>query len=145
MSVSMVDITEKEISYREAVAVGKIYLKKSTIEMIKQNKVEKGDVLTVSKIAAIQVVKKTSELLPLCHPIPITHVDVNMEIYDNFIEVSVKVKSSGKTGVEMEALSGVAVALLNIWDMVKKYEKNEKGEYPTTLMSDIRVIRKAKK
>ncbi|RLF08446.1 MAG: cyclic pyranopterin monophosphate synthase MoaC [Thermoprotei archaeon] len=141
----MVDITEKEISYREAVAVGKIYLKKSTIEMIKQNKVEKGDVLTVSKIAAIQVVKKTSELLPLCHPIPITHVDVNMEIYDNFIEVSVKVKSSGKTGVEMEALSGVAVALLNIWDMVKKYEKNEKGEYPTTLMSDIRVIRKAKK
>jgi len=145
VSVSMVDITEKEISYREAVAVGKIYLKKSTIEMIKQNKVEKGDVLTVSKIAAIQVVKKTSELLPLCHPIPITHVDVNMEIYDNFIEVSVKVKSSGKTGVEMEALSGVAVALLNIWDMVKKYEKNEKGEYPTTLMSDIRVIRKAKK
>lgn len=145
MSVSMVDITEKEISYREAVAVGKIYLKKSTIEMIKQNKVEKGDVLTVSKIAAIQVVKKTSELLPLCHPIPITHVDVNMEIYDNFIEVSVKVKSSGKTGVEMEALSGVAVALLNIWDMVKKYEKNEKGEYPTTLISDIRVIRKAKK
>ncbi len=144
--MSMIDITGKEVVYREAVAEGVIRLKPSTIKRIINGRVEKGDVLTVSRIAAIQAVKKTPDLIPLCHNIPITHVDVKYEfIGDDKIKVIVTVKTTAKTGVEMEALTGVSTALLNIWDMVKKYEKDEKGQYPDTLIEYIRVRSKIKK
>ncbi len=141
----MVDITNKKTVYREAVAEGVIRLKPETIKRIKEGKVEKGDVLTVSSIAAIQAVKKTPELIPLCHNLPITNVKVEYEFIDeDKIKVSVRVKTTAKTGVEMEALTGVAVALLNIWDMVKKYEKDNKGQYPETWIEGVRVVKKIK-
>jgi len=141
----MIDISKKDTIPRIATASGKILLKKETIERIIQKKVEKGDVFTVAKISAINAVKKVPDLIPFCHPIPITNVNVDFEIEDNFIKVICKVKSIAKTGVEMEALTGVNVALLNIWDVVKMYEKDEKGQYPSTLIYDIKVEEKIKK
>lgn len=144
--MSMVDITGKKIVYREAVAEGIIRLKPETIKRIREGNVEKGDVLTVSKIVATQAVKKTPDLIPLCHNIPITHVSVEYEfIGDDKIRVRVTVKTTAKTGVEMEALTGVSMALLNIWDMVKRYEKDEHGQYPDTWIEYIRVAEKIKK
>ena len=144
--VKMIDITEKNNVVREAVAEGKIYLRRETIEKILRGEIKKGDVFSVAKIAAIQAVKKTPDIIPLCHPIPITNVDVEIEtnVEAGEITVRVKVKSVGKTGVEMEALTGTAVALLNIWDMVKAYEKDEEGQYPETLIKSIKVLRKRK-
>lgn len=145
-SLSMVDITSKKIVYREAVAEGVIRLKPETIKRIKEGKVEKGDVLMISSIVAIQAVKKTPELIPLCHNIPITNVKTEYEfIGEDKIKVRVRVKTTAKTGVEMEALMGVSLALLNIWDMVKKYEKDDKGQYPDTWIEYIRVVEKIKK
>ncbi len=142
----MIDITGKEIVYREATAMGIIRLRPETIKRIREGRVEKGDVLTVSRIAAIQAVKKTPELIPLCHNIPITHVNIEYEFVGNDkLKVIVTVKTTAKTGVEMEALTGVSVALLNIWDMVKKYEKDEKGQYPETWIETIKVLSKIKK
>ena len=111
--VKMIDITEKNNVVREAVAEGKIYLRRETIEKILKGEIKKGDVFSVAKIAAIQAVKKTPDIIPLCHPIPITNVDVEIEtnVEAGEITVRVKVKSVGKTGVEMEALTGTAVAL----------------------------------
>ncbi|MCY0867841.1 MAG: cyclic pyranopterin monophosphate synthase MoaC [Desulfurococcus sp.] len=144
MSIRMVDITGKEDVYREATATGFIKLKPSTIELIKKGLVEKGDVYSASTIAAILGVKETPRMLPLTHNIPITGVKVDYEIQEDGVRVYVTVKTTAKTGVEMEALMGVAVALLNIWDMVKKYEKDESGQYPHTRITDIRVLEKKK-
>ena len=144
--VKMIDITEKTNVVRIAVAEGKIRLKRDTIEKILKGEIKKGDVFSVAKIAAIQVVKKTPEIIPLCHPIPITNVqvDITTDVEKSEITVRVKVKSIGKTGVEMEALTGAAAALLNIWDMVKAYEKDEKGQYPETMIKEIKVLQKEK-
>lgn len=140
----MVDITDKEVTYREAVAEGFIKLRRETLDVIKRGSVEKGDVVSVTKIAGILAAKKTSELLPLCHPIPITHVSLDLDILEDGIKVRATVKTNAQTGVEMEALTATATALLNIWDMVKKYEKDERGQYPTTEISYIKVIHKGK-
>jgi len=144
MSVRMIDVTEKPYSYREATATGFIRLRRETIELIKNKLVEKGDVLAVSTVAAINGVKNTPFLLPLTHNIPITSVKVDYEFLDDGIRVYVNVKTTAQTGVEMEALVGAVMALLNIWDMVKKYEKNEAGQYPYTVINDVRVIEKVK-
>ncbi len=142
----MIDISEKDAIIRIAQASGRITLKKETIERIKKNEVQKGDVITIAKISAINAVKKVPDLIPLCHQIPITNVSVDIEILDeNTIKVTCIVKSIAKTGVEMEALTGVNVALLNIWDVVKMYEKNDEGQYPSTLISEIKVDEKIKK
>ena len=141
----MIDISEKEAINRVARASGKILLKKNTIERIKNGKVQKGDVLTIARIAAINAVKKVPDLIPLCHPIPINKVSIDIEFEDeNTIIVKCTVKSIAKTGVEMEALMGINIALLNIWDVVKMYEKDEKGQYPVTFMSEIKVDEKIK-
>lgn len=145
MCTKMVDISEKESVYREAMATGFIKLKKETLELMKSGRVEKGDVFSVSTISSIIGVKKTPELLPLTHNIPITNVDTRYEFEEDGIRVYVTVRSVSKTGVEMEALVGVASALLNIWDMVKKYEKDENGQYPTTEIREIKVVKKIKK
>ncbi len=141
----MIDISEKDTIIRIATASGKIYLKKEVIERIKNKNVKKGDVFTIAKISTINAVKKVPDLIPLCHSIPITKVDVEFEFEnENVIKVTCTVKSIAKTGVEMEALAGVNIALLNIWDVVKMYEKDERGQYPSTLISDIKVEEKIK-
>jgi cyclic pyranopterin phosphate synthase len=140
----MIDISEKDTISRSATASGKIKLRKETIERIKVGKVEKGDVFTIAKVSAINAVKKVPDLIPFCHPIPITNVDVDFEIEDNNVNATCKVKSIAKTGVEMEALTGVSVALLNLWDVIKMYEKDEQGQYPTTQIYDIKVEEKIK-
>jgi len=144
LSVKMVDITSKPEAYREATATGFIKLRHETIELIRKKLIEKGDVIAVSTVAAINAVKNTPNILPLTHNIPITSVEVNYELQDDGVRVFVTVKTTAKTGVEMEALAGVMAALLNIWDMVKKYEKDPTGQYPHTMITDVRVLRKVK-
>ncbi|MHA2034939.1 MAG: cyclic pyranopterin monophosphate synthase MoaC [Promethearchaeota archaeon] len=142
----MIDISSKESVLRIAKASGKIKLKETTIERIINNTVKKGDVLTIAKVAAINAVKKVPDLIPFCHPIPINNIDVEFNIENGtIINVSCTVKSVAQTGVEMEALTGVNVALLNIWDVVKMYEKDDEGQYPSTIIYDIKVEEKIKK
>jgi len=140
----MVEITEKPPVGRRAVASGTIRLKETTIEAIKSGEVKKGDVLTVARVAAIQAVKETPRQIPMCHPIPLTGVEVVFELLSGQVRATVVVTSVGKTGVEMEALAGVSVALLNVWDMVKSREKDETGNYPSTRIEEIRVVEKRK-
>ena len=118
--VHMVDVGDKPVVRRTATARGKINLKASTIDLIKKERIKKGNVLTTAQIAAIGAVKSTHHLIPLCHSLRIS-------------------------GVEMEALTGVSVGLLTIWDMVKSVEKDENGQYPSTNISDIVVVKKEKK
>ncbi|MCS7367224.1 MAG: cyclic pyranopterin monophosphate synthase MoaC [Candidatus Verstraetearchaeota archaeon] len=144
--VKMVDITGKNVSIRIATAEGEIKLKRETIEKIVKGEVEKGDVISTAKIAAIMAAKRTPEIIPLCHQIPITNIDVEVKVLDDErIKVETTVKTEAKTGVEMEAITATAIALITIWDMVKKYEKDEKGEYPQTEINGIRVTLKSKK
>lgn len=143
--IKMVDISSKRVVYRRAVARGIIRLRKETIESIKSEEIKKGDPLVVAEIAGIQAVKKTPELIPMCHQIPIGAVDIEFEIRADTIEAICNVTAEYKTGVEMEALTGVSVALLNIWDMVKYLEKDPNGNYPLAEISEIRVIEKVKR
>jgi cyclic pyranopterin phosphate synthase len=106
--------------------------------------VKKGDVITTARLAAIMAVKDTPRLIPLCHPIPITGLEVNFDIEPGAVRATVIVTSVGKTGVEMEALAGVSAALLNVWDMVKYLEKDETGNYPCTEIEEILVVKKYK-
>jgi len=140
----MVDISGKGDVMREAVASGKIFLRAATLTAIREGAVVKGNVLATARVAATLSVKNTPALIPMCHAIPISAIAVDFQEGDGFIETSVRVKSSGKTGVEMEALTGVSVALLTIWDMVKSAEKDEHGQYPATRIADIRVTEKRK-
>ena len=144
IKLGMVDISTKPVIKREAIAEGKILLKKETIEIIREGKAEKGDPLQIAIISATNAVKKTSELIPFCHPVPIEDVKVKFDLSETIITVRVYVKAYSKTGVEMEALTGVFNALLNIWDVIKRYEKDEVGQYPTTLITDVRVLSKVK-
>lgn len=140
----MVDISEKEDVLRIAVAEGFIKLKKETIEAIAKNKVAKGNVIATANIAGVLAVKRTPEIIPMCHPIPLTSISFDFNIEERGIRVRCVVKSIGKTGVEMEALNGVSVALLTIWDMVKSLEKDETGNYPFTSIENVRVLEKKK-
>jgi len=143
--MTMVDVSEKNAVLREATASGVIHLKSETIKRVTEGKTAKGDPLYTAKIAAVLAAKKTSGLIPLCHPLPLTGVDVYSKILnETTIEVSVTVKTCAQTGVEMEALSAVTMALLTIWDMTKQYEKDKDGQYSSTIIQDIRVIRKYK-
>jgi len=140
----MIDITGKPTITREATASGKIILSRNTLSLIKENKVEKGNVIDICSVSAMMGVKKTPELLPHAHNIPIESVEVNVEMEEDGLRVTVKVKTTAKTGVEMDALSGVLAGLLTVWDMVKKYEKDDKGQYPFTRIEDVRVLSKIK-
>ncbi|OGC08665.1 molybdenum cofactor biosynthesis protein C [candidate division WOR-1 bacterium RIFOXYD2_FULL_36_8] len=134
----MVDVGNKAVSKREAVAKGSIFLSKETIKLIKENQIKKGDVLTVAKIAGIQVAKKTSELIPLCHPLLLDDISIDCTIFHNHVEITSTVKCTGKTGVEMEALTAVSIALLTVYDMCKAVDKNMK-------MGDIVLCQKLKR
>ena len=141
----MIDVSAKPEILREATASGKIKLKPATIALIREGKIAKGDPLYAAKIAGVLAAKKTSELVPLCHPLPLTNVEVITRVADESrVEVSATVKARAKTGVEMEALTAVSVALLTVWDMTKQYEKDAQGQYPTTEISDIEVLKKYK-
>jgi cyclic pyranopterin phosphate synthase len=140
----MVDISEKKDVIRRAVAAGEILLKKSTIEAIKNNSIVKGSVLETARIASIMAVKNTASTIPMCHQIPITDIEVQFDLSVETVNARVEVKSVGKTGVEMEALHGVSVALLTIWDMVKSAEKDKTGNYPFTGIRNISVLKKVK-
>lgn len=140
----MVDVSEKREVSRLARAAGDIILSEETVEKIRTGNVEKGNVFATARVAAILAIKKTPEIIPMCHQIPITAIDVDFEIDKGMISVEVKVRTVGKTGVEMEALTGVSVALLTIWDMVKSAEKDESGNYPNTSIQNIRVLEKIK-
>jgi len=121
---NMVDVGLKPDQVREAKAEGFIRLGSETVKLIADNAVKKGDVLTVSEIAGIQAAKRTSDLIPLCHPIRIVKIDVRSELAPNGVKVNSYVKSIGKTGVEMEALTAVQMALLNVYDMCKAVDKS---------------------
>ncbi|MCW4007255.1 MAG: cyclic pyranopterin monophosphate synthase MoaC [Candidatus Bathyarchaeota archaeon] len=144
-NVTMVDVSGKAEILREATAKGTIRLKPETVNLIKEGKTAKGDPLYTAKIAGILAAKKTSELVPLCHPLPLTNVEVEAKIMDKTtVEVTATVKTKAQTGVEMEALTAVSAALLTIWDMVKQYEKDAAGQYPATAIEDIHVVKKLK-
>jgi cyclic pyranopterin phosphate synthase len=143
--MSMVDVSRKPEIFRQATARGTIKLKAETVQRIREGKLEKGDIVSLAKTAGILAAKKTSELIPLCHPLPLTDVDIAIGHTDKTtLSVEAVVKAYAKTGVEMEALVAVSAALLTIWDMTKQYEKNNEGQYPTTFISDIRVLQKVK-
>jgi cyclic pyranopterin phosphate synthase len=140
----MIDVGDKKVVPRKAVAEGEIVLKRETIEEIRQGTVKKGDVLTVARTAGLNAVKQTSSLIPMCHPIPITYAGVDFDLHDEKIICRCEVRADYKTGVEMEALTGASLALLTVWDMVKYLEKDEKGQYPHTGITNIIVTSKEK-
>jgi cyclic pyranopterin phosphate synthase len=143
--VSMVDVSGKAEIFREATAKGTIKLKKETVKLIREGKIAKGDPLYTAKIAGVLAAKKTSELVPLCHPLPLTSVKVEAAVLDDStVEVSATVKTKAQTGVEMEALAAVSVGLLTVWDMTKQYEKDAAGQYPSTAIENIHVVKKFK-
>jgi len=144
VEIRQVDVSGKRVVRREAVARGFIKLKPETIEIIRSGQVEKGDPLQVARLAGINAAKLTPMLLPLCHPLRLEHVDLSVIMRDDGIEVEARVVAHEKTGVEMEALTAVSIALLNIWDVVKRYEKDDRGQYPETEISRIRVAEKRK-
>jgi cyclic pyranopterin phosphate synthase len=144
-NVAMVDVSGKAEIFREATATGTIKLKLETVNLIKEGKIAKGNPLYTAKIAGVLAAKKTSGLIPLCHPLPLTSVEVEAKILDKTtVEVTTTVKTKAQTGVEMEALAATSVGLLTIWDMVKQYEKDANGQYPTTAIENIHVVRKLK-
>jgi len=133
----MVDVGDKPISERIAVAKGEVHMKHATFDLIRDGALKKGDVLTVAQIAGITAAKRTSDLIPLCHPLPLTKVDVDIALDESLpgVVITATVKTSGKTGVEMEALTAVSVAALTVYDMAKAAEK-------TMRIQNIRLVEK---
>ncbi|MEM3168096.1 MAG: cyclic pyranopterin monophosphate synthase MoaC [Nitrososphaerota archaeon] len=131
---------------REAVAEGYLRLRPETIERIRKGEVEKGDPLQLAQLGGIIAAKETPRLLPLCHPIRIESVNVEVAIDEerSAVRARATVRALEQTGVEMEALAAVVGALLNVWDAVKQYEKDESGQYPVTELVNVRVVRKVK-
>lgn len=134
---NMVDVGNKPNQLRTAIAEGLISLSKETVQIIKDNQMKKGDVLTIAEIAGIQGAKRTSELIPLCHPLQLTKVDVYASLEETGIRIKSMVKCIGQTGVEMEALNGVSVGLLTIYDMCKAVDKN-------MIIGEIKLVEKTK-
>jgi cyclic pyranopterin phosphate synthase len=144
--MTMVDVSHKPESFRQAVATGAVKLKPETVRLIKMKRIAKGDPLHTAKIAGILAAKKTSDLIPLCHPLPLTNIEIEIKISGkSAVRVTATVKTKAQTGVEMEALTATTVALLTIWDMVKQYEKDSEGQYPATAIENVHVIKKVKK
>ncbi|GET30716.1 cyclic pyranopterin monophosphate synthase MoaC [Prolixibacter sp. SD074] len=133
----MVDVSDKPVQKRRAVASGKILLQPETIRLVKENQMKKGDVITVAEIAGIQAAKRAHELIPLCHPLQLSKVKVACTLMDEGIEAIGEVVCSGQTGVEMEALTAVQVALLTVYDMCKAVDKQ-------MIMQGIRLNEKTK-
>ena len=142
--MGMIDVTEKPVIRRKAEAAGKIVLSRNTIMEIKQGTIKKGDPLQVAEVVAMNAAKQTHLLIPHCHQIPLDMVGVDFQLSEDAVEARCTVRAQARTGVEMEALVGVTMALNTIWDMVKYLEKDEQGQYPKTGITDIRVLKKEK-
>ncbi len=136
-SAAMVDVSEKPVVRREAVAAGFIELQADTVAAISEGQMPKGDVLAVARIAGIQAAKKTADLIPLCHQLPLTRVAVDFEIEATGIRISATVRTDARTGVEMEALTAVSVAALTIYDMCKAIDK-------TMVIREVTLVEKTK-
>jgi cyclic pyranopterin monophosphate synthase len=134
---NMVDVGHKPDQIRTAKAEGKIKLNPETLNLIRENQMKKGDVLTIAEIAGIQGGKKTSELIPLCHPLQITKIEVKTNLTKTGVTVTSMTKCNGKTGIEMEAITAVSITLLTIYDMCKAVDKN-------MVIGDIRLVEKIK-
>ncbi len=133
----MVNVGEKPDTERVAVAKGEVRMKRETLELIRAGEMKKGDVFTVAQIAGISAAKRTADLIPLAHPLPLNHVEVELSASDHLpgVEITAAVRTTGKTGVEMEALTAVSVAALTIYDMAKAVEK-------TMTIQNIRLVEK---
>lgn len=142
--MGMVDISEKPVVRRQAIASGRIILTASTLEKIRAGQIKKGDPFQVAEVAAMNAAKQTHLLIPHCHQIPLEKVNLLFSIGENFVEAECHVMTHAKTGVEMEALVGVSLALNTIWDMVKYLEKDKLGQYPLTSITGIKVEMKEK-
>ena len=134
---NMVDVSNKPVQKRRAVAKGTISISKSAMDLIRENQIKKGDVLTVAQIAGISAAKRTSGLIPLCHPLGLDKIDVKLDLTDTGIQAQSQVTCLGRTGVEMEALTAVSVALLTVYDMCKAVDKQMK-------ITDITLVEKVK-
>lgn len=134
----MVDVSNKAVLHREATASGCIYMQSATVEMIKENRVKKGDVLAVARIAAISGAKKTFDLIPLCHNIPINTIDVTFQVQADRIDIHSRAVCDAKTGIEMEALTAVSIAALTIYDMCKAVDQR-------MVISNIKLDEKSKR
>ncbi len=133
----MVDVSHKPDSDRVAVAAGEVLMRPETLALIRAGQIKKGDVLTVAQIAGVMAAKRTSELIPLCHPLPLSHIDVRCELRDDLpgVAITATVRTTNKTGVEMEALTAVSVAALTVYDMAKAAEK-------TMRITNVRLVEK---
>ena len=120
----MVDVTDKDVTYREAIAEGTVIVNPDTMALIKSGGVKKGDVLAVAQVAGIMAAKKTSDNIPMCHPLMLSGVDIRFELTDTAIHITATVKCKGSTGVEMEALSAVSTTALTIYDMCKAVQRD---------------------
>ena len=141
---AIVDITNKKDTVRIATASGILRLNEKSIDAIRNKSVKKGDVIEASTVAAIQAVKETPRIIPHCHPIPLQACDVNWNIENDLLRCTVTVKATYKTGIEMEAITGVCAGLLCALDMVKSFEKDEQGLYPETTNDEVKIIDKVK-
>lgn len=133
----MVDVGDKPDTQRMAIAEGEVHMRPETLDLIRAGNIKKGDVLTVAQVAGIMAAKRTSELIPLCHPIPLNNVEVELSLDDSLpgVKIRASARSAGKTGVEMEALTAVSVAALTVYDMAKAAEK-------TMRIQNIRLVEK---
>jgi cyclic pyranopterin phosphate synthase len=136
-SARMVDVSAKPVSHREAVAAGRIALQPHTLELIASNQIAKGNVFATARIAGIQAAKQTAQLIPLCHPLGLSHVELSLTSAEGCIEVTSTARTTAQTGVEMEALTGVTVALLTIYDMCKAVDKQMQ-------IGEIKLLKKTK-
>ena len=134
-AVRMVDVSDKDVTVRRAVASGRILLNQETVALLREHKNPKGDPLEIARIAGIMAAKKTSELIPLCHQINLSKVDITAELKDDGVEISAEAITNAQTGVEMEALTAVSVAALTIYDMCKAVQKD-------IVISDIKLVSK---
>jgi len=140
----IVDISEKAVIKRQATATGLLKLSSKSLNAITNKLIKKGDVIEASTIAAIQAVKDTPRIIPHCHPIPLEACDVSWEITEIGLRCTVEVIAHYKTGIEMEAITGVSAGLLCALDMVKSFEKDDDGQYRNTEISDMKILEKQK-
>src|SRR5476651_1986415 len=134
----MVDVSAKPLSHREAVASGKIALQPTTLELIGADRIAKGNVFATARLAGIQAAKQTAQLIPLCHTLGLSHVELDLTSVVSAVEATCTARTTAQTGVEMEALTGVAIALLTIYDMCKAVDKQMR-------IGDIRLLKKTKR
>ena len=136
--VRMVDVSAKPHSFRTAIATGKIKIKRATANAISSNRIGKGNVFATAQIAGIQAAKRAAELIPLCHPLPLSNVEIDFAMKSGVVSATCRARTTAQTGVEMEALAGVAIALLTIYDMCKAIDKEME-------ISDVRLVKKTKR